>query len=187
MPGVEVGLRLLGDLVRVADDRHRASRSRGTPRLERRLELRLAPPRASAPMKTRAMRVLVISAGSRPTSSQWRSSTPSRCWTRSTSPNRLQPSRVLGDEPQRLALAAAADQDRDVAAQRLRVVERAVDAVVRALDGRSLLGEHRARDLQRVLEALEALLQRREANAVGVVLLLEPGGADAEAPRGRRR
>ena len=46
---------------------------------------------------------------------------------------------VLGHEPQRLALAAAADQDRDVAADRLRVVERAVDAVVLALVGRDVL------------------------------------------------
>ena len=40
-------------------------------------------------------------------------------------------------------------------------------------------GEHRARDPQVVLEALEALLERRERVAVGVVLGLEPAGADA--------
>ena len=85
---------------------------------------------------------------------------------------------VLGDHPQRLALAAAADEDRDVAAQRLRVVVGARDRVVGARDRRLLLGEHRARDPQVVLEALEALLQRRERVAVGVVLGLEPARAD---------
>ena len=53
----------------------------------------------------------------------------------------------------------------------------------RALDRRALLGEHRARDPQRVLEVLEALLERREADAVGVVLRLEPGGAEPEHAR----
>ena len=42
-----------------------------------------------------------------------------------------------------------------------------------------LLGEHRAGDPQVVLEALEALLQGREREAVGIVLALEPGRADA--------
>ena len=68
-----------------------SSRSRGTPSSAAAAFLRSASS-CVAPMSTPAMRVRVISDGSRPTSSQWRSSTPSRCLTRSTSPNRLQPS-----------------------------------------------------------------------------------------------
>ena len=41
------------------------------------------------------VRVFVISAGSRPMSAQWPSSTPSRCLTRSTSPKTLEPSAYL--------------------------------------------------------------------------------------------
>jgi hypothetical protein len=70
---------------------------------------------------------------------------------------------VPGDEAQRLALAAAPDHDRDVAAQRAGVVQDAVRAVMAALHRRLRFGEHRAGDAQRVLQALEALLQRREA------------------------
>ena len=87
--------------------------------------------------------------------------------------------RVLGDHPQRLALAAAADEDRDVAAQRLGVVVGAADRVVVARHRRALLGEHRARDPQVVLQPLEALLQRRERIPVRLVLGLEPARADA--------
>ena len=39
---------------------------------------------------------------------------------------------------------------------------------------------HLVGDAQRLLEPLEALLQRRERHAEARVLLLEPGGADAE-------
>jgi hypothetical protein len=58
--------------------------------------------------------------------------------------------------------------------------------VVAALDARLLLREHRAGDPQRVLEALEALAQGRELEAVRTMLVLEPRGADAEprAPAG---
>ena len=86
--------------------------------------------------------------------------------------------RVLGHHAQRLALAAAADHDRDVPAQRLGIVERAVHPEVVAMEGRPLLGEHRARDLNGFLEKLEALAERRELEAVGACFTLEPGGAD---------
>ena len=94
---------------------------------------------------------------------------------------------VLGDHPQRLALAAAPDEDRDVAAQRLGVVVGAGHRVVLAGDRRLLLGEHRAGDPQVVLEPLEALLERRERVAVGVVLGLEPARADAVERAAARR
>src|SRR5664279_4526294 len=85
---------------------------------------------------------------------------------------------VPRDEAQRLALAAAADQDRDVAADRLGVVEGAGGAEVLAGERRLLVGEHRARDLQRLLQTLEALLERRELEPVGGVFVLEPARAD---------
>ena len=44
---------------------------------------------------------------------------------------------VLRDEAQRLALAAAADEDRDVAADRPRVVQGVGDVMVGALDRRA--------------------------------------------------
>ena len=87
---------------------------------------------------------------------------------------------VLSDHPQRLALAAAADENRDVAADRLGIVVGAVHVEMCAVEGRALLREHQAADLQRVLEPLEAFLERREVEPVREVLVLEPGGADAE-------
>ena len=94
--GVQERLDLLADLVGVAHGQHvlqplRIDRSGGPARP------RTSPrrPPASARCTTVAIRVLVISAGSRPTSSQWPSSTPSRCLTRSTSPNRFEPSAYL--------------------------------------------------------------------------------------------
>ena len=39
---------------------------------------------------------------------------------------------------------------------------------------------HLVGDLQRLLQALEALLQRREWDAQPLVLAVEPGGADAQ-------
>src|SRR4029078_7582953 len=78
----------------------------------------------------------------------------------------------------RLPLAAAADHDRDVAPDRLRVVEGAVDGVVLALIARRRLGEHGPRDVEVGLEALEALAERREVVAVRRGLLDVPAGAD---------
>ena len=86
--------------------------------------------------------------------------------------------RVLRDQAQCLPLAAAADEDRDVAAKRPGVVQHVLDPVVEALKARRLLREHRARDLQCLPEPLEALLQRREVEAVRAVLVLEPGRAE---------
>ena len=131
--------------------------------------------------------VLVISAGSRPTFSQWPLEHAEQVLGALGVAEQVAAVGVLGDHPQRLALPAAADQDRDVAAERLGVVVGAVDRVVLAGDGGLLLGEHRPRDAQVVLQALEALLQRREREAVGVVLTLEPARADAveRAPAAR--
>ena len=127
-----------------------------------------------------AMRVFVISAGSRPTSSQCRSRTPSRCRTASRSPKTLQPSAYCATRRQRLPLARAADEDRDVTAQRLRVVQRVGDGQALALVARLGLREHPTRDVERVLEQHEAVAQRGELVAVREVLLLEPRRPDAE-------
>jgi hypothetical protein len=92
----------------------------------------------------------------------------------------------LGDHAQRLALAAPPDHDRDVAADRAGPVDHALHMVVRAGHGGLILGEHRPRDAQRVLEALEALAQGRKLVAECAVLILEPGCPESEdrAPAG---
>src|SRR4029450_12011399 len=88
---------------------------------------------------------------------------------------------VLGDQPQRALLAVAADQDRGAAGpQRERYVQRLAGPVVASLEARALAAEHGADDLQRLLQPVEALAQRREPEAVAGVLGLEPAGADAE-------
>src|ERR671914_12804 len=87
---------------------------------------------------------------------------------------------VLGDQAQRFPLAAAADDDRNVATQRLGVVQGPVDAEVAALEGGALLREHGARDLKGVLEHLEAPTQRREVEADGAGRLLQPRPPDRE-------
>ena len=89
--------------------------------------------------------------------------------------------RELGGDAQRPLLAATADEDRRTAGlDRARAVERLMDAVVVALEARPFLGEHELGDRQRLLEAVHPLLHRREVDPVADVLLLVPGGADAE-------
>src|SRR3989442_5293114 len=61
-----------------------------------------------------------------------------------------------------------------------RHVERAIDPVVLAFEGRPLLGEHEPGDGQRFVEPVHALRDRRKLNPVAVVLVLVPRGADAE-------
>ena len=88
---------------------------------------------------------------------------------------------VLGDHPQRLLLAAAADHDRRVRpGQRLRRVERALERVVLAAVGLLVAVPHLQADLQGLLQPLEALRDRRERDAEPARLLLVPGRPDAE-------
>ena len=121
-------------------------------------------------------------AGSRPTSAQCCRSTSSLCATRSSPApgEEVAGVGVLRDEAQRLLLArmppimigtrpAAAG-----GAQRL--LELVVLAVVRPV----VVGPHLPHDLQRLLDPLEPLLQRRERDAEAAVLLLVPGGPEPE-------
>src|SRR4051812_47226047 len=93
---------------------------------------------------------------------------------------------VAGDEAQRAALAGAADEDRDAVLQRPRVAGRRLDRGRAALEPRRARPPHERQQLERVLEAGEALFQRRELPAVETVLALEPAGPDAaqRAPAG---
>ena len=73
---------------------------------------------------------------------------------------------VAGDEPQRLPLAAAADHDRRMRlGDRLRPVQRSLQLVVLAVEGRLIAAPHLQADLQRLLEPLEALGDGRERDA----------------------
>ena len=95
---------------------------------------------------------------------------------------------VLGDEPERLLLAAAADEDRWPARpHRSRHVLRSFDPVVATRERRRILGEHRPADAKRLVETLEPLAHGWEVEAEALVLLLVPGRADAADGATRRR
>src|SRR5579859_1101553 len=88
---------------------------------------------------------------------------------------------VLRDEPQRFLLATAADEDGRVRTlDGLWVIQRALKLIVFAIVRRLVVGPHLARNLQCLLQALEALFERWEGDAQALVLLLIPGGADAK-------
>ena len=89
--------------------------------------------------------------------------------------------RVARDELQQHLLTAAADDDRWVRLlYRLRPVPGLRDLVVLAREVGAVVAPHAHADLERFSELLEALLDGRERVAVGLVLLLEPAGAEAE-------
>ena len=86
-----------------------------------------------------------------------------------------------GDAPQRAALAEAADADRRVRAlDRLGLAAGVLQRVVLPGEVRRGVGQQPDDDLERLVEAVEALLQRRQVDAVGRALLLVPTGAEAE-------
>ena len=87
---------------------------------------------------------------------------------------------VLGGEAERPALALAADQDRDAAGDRGGGVVGVLHGVMGAGVRGRRLGEHPAADLEGVDEVLVAHLERRELEAEGGVLDVEPRRADAE-------
>jgi hypothetical protein len=94
---------------------------------------------------------------------------------------------VARGEAERLPLAATADQDlRSAGLDRLRHVPGTVHARDQPVDGALWLPEHRQADLQRVLEAVEALGDPREVVAIGVGLRMVPRGPDPQdRPPGR--
>src|SRR5262249_48701759 len=88
---------------------------------------------------------------------------------------------VLRHQAQRLALAAATDEDRRPGpADRPRPVQRLGELVVPALVGAVVVTPHLQADLQRLLKALEPFGDRRVRHAQPEVLALVPGGADTE-------
>src|SRR6266851_8465864 len=88
---------------------------------------------------------------------------------------------VLSDQPQRFALAAAADQDRRVrAGERLRRVQGALKTVMLAGIRAVGIAPHLQADLQGLFEPLEPLSGGRECQPKPVCLIGIPGGADAE-------
>ena len=88
--------------------------------------------------------------------------------------------RVTGGEAQRLVGTHAADHHRRPAAQRLGRVERAGELVVLAFERPLVVAAHLVVDGEGLVEALEPLRGRRVRHTERDVLLLEPGGADAE-------
>ena len=139
-------------------------------------------------MNTSGDHVIVISSGSRPTSSQWPRST-SRLWAHSSGlPPKFEWVAWRGDDPQRLALAAAADPDRRVRLlQRLRVALGAGDREVRALVGGVGLGPHALHDLDAVARACAMRIAgRRELVAVGPELAARTSRRRCPSRGGRR-
>src|SRR5512140_2081452 len=92
--------------------------------------------------------------------------------------------RVLGDEAERLLLAAAADHDgRPWPRDRLRGVEQPPRRELRAGEGflrPKLAAPHPVGDAERLLEHLEARPEGRHREPQCVALLLVPGGPDPE-------
>ena len=86
---------------------------------------------------------------------------------------------VARDEPQRLALARSADEDRDALLQRPRVADRLGDRRRAALEARRARAPHERQQLERVLQQRVAVRARREVPAVELVLALKPGRAEA--------
>ena len=88
--------------------------------------------------------------------------------------------RVLGGDPQRHLLAAAADPDLGQGLQRLRIAVRAVEVEVRAVEGDGLLGPESLDHLHGLVEHAQPLARREELVAVGLVLTLVPARAEPE-------
>src|SRR6266545_3736651 len=84
------------------------------------------------------------------------------------------------DDLERHLFAAAADHELGARLlDRLRHERRVVELVVLALEGRALLGPEHVQDLAGFIQTLEPLAHRIERQAVGLVLVLLPAGANA--------
>src|SRR5215210_868045 len=91
---------------------------------------------------------------------------------------------VACDQTQGLPLAVTGDHDRRMRpGEALRKVERTLEPVVRSFEGAfiaTLTAPHPQADLDRLLEYLEALFERREGNSEAARLLFVMAGPDAE-------
>ena len=88
---------------------------------------------------------------------------------------------ALGDGPQGLLRAGAADQDRQVRLDRSRLAERVLQRVEAADMAEPLAVEQAPDEHDRLVQPVEPLADAGgEVDAVGVVLALEPGAADPE-------
>jgi len=88
---------------------------------------------------------------------------------------------VPRDQAQRLALARSADHDRRMRLRdSRRMVQRPLQLVVLAAVRGLVAAPHLPADLQRLLQPLESLGNRRERDAEAAGLLLVPGRADAQ-------
>ena len=89
--------------------------------------------------------------------------------------------RALGHDAQRDLLAAAADHQLGMRLlHRLGIERRVGELVVAALEGGAALRPQRRDDLARLVQPLQPLAQGIERNAVRLVLVLLPAGAEAE-------
>ena len=88
---------------------------------------------------------------------------------------------VLRGDLQRPLLASPADDDlRAAGLERPRAVQGAVDPVVAALEARTVLGEHRAADRERLVEPVHPLADGREVEPVAAMLVLVPGRPESQ-------
>ena len=92
---------------------------------------------------------------------------------------------VAGDDAEH-PVALATDQQRQRVLHGLRLTDGVGELVVAAVDRGRLLAEEAVPHLARLLEAREQLAGSREIDAVLLVLVDLPTGADAEQQRGRR-
>ena len=84
---------------------------------------------------------------------------------------------VLGDDPQRPALARAADHERQVLLQRLGLHLGVLELEVLALEAEPLLRPEAAQDVTGLVEHVHSHADAREGDPVLLVLDLVPGGA----------
>ena len=87
------------------------------------------------------------------------------------------------DEAQRAPLARPADEDRDALLQRPRIAGRRLDDHRAPLEAWRPRPPHEGQQLERVLQARQALGERRELPPVQVVLALKPGRAEPHIAR----
>src|SRR6476646_1469612 len=86
---------------------------------------------------------------------------------------------ILRGDAQRALLTAAADADRRVRLLRaFRLVAGVLELIELAVEGRRVLAQQAGEHLAGFLEAIEALLDAAELDAVGSGFLLVPAGAD---------